>query len=171
MIITTDSIDVLNDVLDIARESKIALHNRETNMWEITEWNEWFNSVIDWNKIDGAKVAFEDDHTHAPMEVVDYPVKKAKEIIACREHVDLFLQALWSDWLIVLSDVREIIFCKIKNGKKHIIHRQWDDDVGMVWTEFYIVEPEKSSLNVVLDENIHSKHERVTPMEEGYDDE
>lgn len=162
--IITDSISVLKDVLTIARESKVAIHNSKTSMWEIDEWGEWFDSVINWDQIDGVKVAFEND-------LVDYPIEKAKQIIACKEHTDLFIQDIWTNWVIVHSDIREITFCKVKGGMKHIIHRQWDEDAGLVWTEFYIVEPNQKSINVVLDEGIHPRHERVTPMEEDYDDE
>ena len=168
--ITTNSIDTVVDVLNIARD-KVAIHNSKINMWEITEWEDWFNTAIDWDQADGVKVAFEDKHTHVPMEVVDYPIEKARTVITCKEHVDLFLQDRYSNWLFVYSDVREIILCKVKGGMKHIIHRQWDEDAGLVWTEFYIVEPNQKSINVVLDEGIHPRHERVTPMEEDYDDE
>lgn len=164
MIITTDYISVINDVLTIAKDNKVALHNRATNIWEIGEWNEF--ESINWDQIDGVMVAFEDD-------LVYYPIEKAKQIITCKEHVDLFIQDKWSNWIITHVDDREIIFCKVKGNKKHIMHRQWDEDIGLVWTEFYIVEPEESSLNVVLDEDIHPRHERVTPMEEEeeYEDE
>lgn len=156
--IITDSI-VLNDVLTIAKESKVALHNSKTNMWEIDEWNGWFDSVIDWNQIDRVKVAFEND-------LVNYPIEKAKQIIACKEHVDLFIQDKWSNWVIVHSDIREITFCKIKGGKKHIIHRQWDEDPGIIWTEFYIVEPSITSISVVFDDGIPPIHERITAIED-----
>lgn len=164
MIINTDSIDVVNDVLNIAGESKVALHNSRTNMWEIDEWDEWFDSVINWGHIDAVKVAYEND-------LIDYPVKMARQIIACKEHVDLFIQSNWLDWVTAFTDDREIILCKVKGSKKHIIHRQWDEDPGIIWTEFYVVEPDQKSINVVLDEGISPRHERVTPMEEGYDDE
>lgn len=162
MVITTDSITVITDTLTIAKDSKVAIHNSRTNVWEIGEWDE-FNSV-NWNEIDGVKVAYEND-------LVDYPVKMARQIIACKEHVDLFIQSNWLDWVTAFTDDREIILCKVKGSKKHIIHRQWDEDPGIIWTEFYVVEPDQKSINVVLDEGISPRHERVTPMEEGYDDE
>ena len=161
--IITDSISVLKNVLTIARESKVAIHNSKTSMWEIDEWGEWFDSVINWNQIDGVKVAFEND-------LVDYPIEKAKQIIACKEHADLFIQDKWSNWVIAHAGDREIIFCKVKGYKKHVIHRQWDEDPGIVWTSYYVIAPEDSSIQTVLSE-YSPIHERVTVMKEDYDDE
>lgn len=163
MIITTDSISVINVVLTIAGKSKVALHNKSTDIWEIGEWDEWFDSVINWDQVDGVKVAFWDD-------LVDYPVKMTKQIIACKEHVDLFIQDKWSNWIIAHAGDREIIFCKVKGSKKHVIHRQWDEDPGVIWTAFYIVELDQKSINVVLDESIAPRHERITLMDETYDE-
>lgn len=45
-------------------------------------------------------------------------------------------------WDIEFSDDREIVFSKIKNGKKHVINKFWEEDLNTCWWHVYIVEPD-----------------------------
>ena len=45
-------------------------------------------------------------------------------------------------WNEDFRDEREIVWTKIKNNKKHIINKFWDEDQGVSWWHVYIVEPD-----------------------------
>ena len=70
-----------------------------------------------------------------------------------------------NDWLVVYEEDRCRVLCKIKNGKKHVCHTHWDEDEGVCWYEFYILDIEQKSKEVMWD-CYTPRFRKCFPMEE-----
>lgn len=66
-------------------------------------------------------------------------------------------------WDIEFTDEREVVYSKIKNGKKHIINKFWDEDQGVCWWHVYIVDPE-TPYTECTDNDFKPNYRRITAL-------
>lgn len=72
-------------------------------------------------------------------------------------------------WNEDFRDEREIVWTKIKNNKKHIINKFWDEDPGVCWWHVYIVEPDTPFAVCVWGE-ISPTLRRITALPDEFED-
>lgn len=67
-------------------------------------------------------------------------------------------------WNVEFTDEREVVYSKIKNGKKHIIDKFWDEDQGVCWWHVYIVTPETPYTECTDNNDFEPNLRRITSL-------